>query len=88
MITEANILRALFMHTILPALAIVAVVVLAALSKISGTDAIVVITAAAGIGANGITSLTAGVRKADAPTVQVSTEPGAIRSIGTAGHDG
>lgn len=46
------------MHAVLPISAIIAVTVLAALAKISGNDALIVIIAAAGIGSTSAASVT------------------------------
>lgn len=46
------------MHTLLPFCAMVCVTVLAAMGRISGTDALVVIVAATGIGGTGAAAVT------------------------------
>jgi len=58
MILHPSVIKAVGMHSLLPIIAIIAVVILAALNKITGQDALVVIIAAAGIGSTGAASVT------------------------------
>jgi len=58
MILHSSVLKAVGMHSLMPVAAMIAVTVLAALNKITGQDALLVIIASAGIGSTGAASVT------------------------------
>lgn len=62
------------MHVLLPAVAMVCVTVLAAMGRISGSDALVVIVAVAGIGGTGSAGVTA-LRPAETIQAGAGTSP-------------
>jgi len=76
MILHASVLRAVGMHSILPIVAMIAVTILAALGKITGNDALLVIIASAGIGSTAAASVTGAAVSGQATTdaVKVSHE--------------
>jgi len=55
---DGSVLKAVMVHAVLPTIAMIAVTVLAALGKISGEDALLVIIAGAGIGSTAAAGVT------------------------------